>query len=194
MEFTRGNKNGSLGSKPRTGLYTQCNTCKKEIYLKPSYAAKTKRPTCSIECARKVKEDKDVLICDNCESVYLVPKSVTKWNKIRGHKKNFCSAKCSNRYYSQENNPGWKGGKYVTDRGYIRFNYDPAGTGRPYVYEHQWVMEKLLGRRLTKHEHVHHKNHNPGDNRIENLEILSPTEHAKLHMGRRIRKEDGTIH
>lgn len=49
------------------------------------------------------------------------------------------------------------------------------------VRAHRWIMEQALGRKLRQDEHVHHKNGNPLDNRIENLEVLDPKQHMRLH-------------
>ena len=73
--------------------------------------------------------------------------------------------------------PNWKGGRYITDYGYVMIRPIP---GRR-VYEHRWVIEQHLGRPLERWEIIHHKNGNRSDNRIENLEILTQSEHAKLH-------------
>jgi len=49
-------------------------------------------------------------------------------------------------------------------------------------YEHRVVMERHIGRPLQRLEHVHHKNGNRTDNRIENLELLTATDHMTEHM------------
>lgn len=50
------------------------------------------------------------------------------------------------------------------------------------VPQHRLVMEEILGRYLTPHERVHHKNHDRKDNRPENLELYaSQDQHMKAH-------------
>lgn len=50
------------------------------------------------------------------------------------------------------------------------------------IYQHRLVMQEHLGRELLDTEVVHHINHDPSDNRIENLElIVSHSEHMKQH-------------
>lgn len=49
------------------------------------------------------------------------------------------------------------------------------------IREHVSLMEKKIGRKLLPDEVVHHKNGIRNDNRIENLEVLTNGEHARLH-------------
>lgn len=48
-------------------------------------------------------------------------------------------------------------------------------------YVHRKVMEEFLGRRLDSSEIVHHINGDKKDNRLENLQIVSRSEHINLH-------------
>lgn len=52
--------------------------------------------------------------------------------------------------------------------------------GRP-VDEHRYVMEQHLGRKLGRFEFVHHVNGDKKDNRLDNLIIVSPKQHAAEH-------------
>lgn len=57
----------------------------------------------------------------------------------------------------------------------------PNATINGYVLLHRIIMENHIGRILNVNEVVHHKNFNKNDNRIENLELMSRSEHTKLH-------------
>ena len=47
--------------------------------------------------------------------------------------------------------------------------------------EHRYLMEQHLGRKLTQNEVVHHKDGNPLNNDLSNLEIMPLSEHARMH-------------
>jgi hypothetical protein len=79
----------------------------------------------------------------------------------------------------------WKGGRVKDKHGYIHL-WKPGhpnaniGHGRQYILEHRFIMSEYLGRPLSKHETVHHKNGIKDDNRIKNLELMT----KRVHRGR----------
>lgn len=52
---------------------------------------------------------------------------------------------------------------------------------RIFIDEHRKVMEDYLGRKLTRYEVVHHKDGNKNNNKIDNLVVMSLSEHSKMH-------------
>lgn len=58
----------------------------------------------------------------------------------------------------------------------------PLATGNSYrVYYHRHIMSMKLGRWVTSEEVVHHKDENRSNNSIDNLELTTNSEHARLH-------------
>lgn len=62
------------------------------------------------------------------------------------------------------------------------YSYKKLNIKGVYIDEHRYIMQNHLGRKLLRHEHVHHKNRNKRDNRLENLELISASEHMRLHI------------
>lgn len=49
------------------------------------------------------------------------------------------------------------------------------------IDEHRLVMQNHLGRKLRRNEVVHHKDGNKRNNCLSNLEIMSLSDHSKMH-------------
>lgn len=63
-----------------------------------------------------------------------------------------------------------------------------SGSFKGYILEHRYVMEKAIGRALTKDEDVHHIDLNPLNNAIDNLKLMSKKEHYRLHYAMKIER------
>ena len=105
--------------------------------------------------------------------------------------KTYCSYKChgKSRDRSGVNNPKWRGGRVHLHGG--RYGIYMPGhpmanvCGGVYVLEYRLIAAKKIGRLLRNDEVVHHKNGDPTDNRPENLEVLSQSEHSREHANER---------
>ena len=94
-----------------------------------------------------------------------------------------------------EKNGRWNGGKMIDKNGYIliKKREHPFSNNSGYIREHRLVMEQHIGRYLNPEEIVHHMNHNPSDNRIENLMLINnSSEHIKeCRTGRKFPRKNG---
>lgn len=87
----------------------------------------------------------------------------------------FCSRACQGR--SVRTNDGvWAVSRRL---GYV-VGYVWEGGKKRQVRQHRYFVEQALGRRLWPDEDVHHINGIKTDNRLENLQVLSKSDHSRL--------------
>lgn len=110
----------------------------------------------------------------NCECCGIVFRPVDS-------KKRTCSRECG---YKIRRNGALKLRKIETwsknKKGYIQGKIWIDEHTQIHVKQHRYFMELHLGRKLFPYEDVHHINGVKDDNRIENLQVLSHSEHSSL--------------
>ena len=78
---------------------------------------------------------------------------------------------------------------YVVDR--VGCSH-PLADSNGYVREHIMVMVSAIGRGISANEVVHHINRDRSDNRIENLQLMTSSEHNALHIKEDSRRDRTT--
>lgn len=125
---------------------------------------------------RKIGQPKNGqnLPCLKCYQNFYRPLSAIK----RGDAK-FCSRECAFLFQKgkQKNiKPIESRRWYLNPKGYVQ-----TTIRRQRIYQHRWVMEQEIGRKLTNSEFVHHINGNKQDNSIENLVLVTKENHSREH-------------
>ncbi|MFA5381901.1 MAG: HNH endonuclease signature motif containing protein [Candidatus Micrarchaeia archaeon] len=82
----------------------------------------------------------------------------------------------------------WQRTKNVPSFGWIHQGVKTICINGKEVLEHQYIMEQHIGRPLKFDEIVHHINKNRLDNRIENLQLMTRSQHTTFHNTGKIRK------
>lgn len=138
-----------------------CIDCHKSIH----YTSKRcKSCAAKARAAKRYFPAKIILICNYCYNEFKrCPSQV-------GNGNHFCSIKHFHAWWTEQAGGWGNKGSYRT------ISIDGIE-----VQEHRYIMEQHINRSLKKDKVVHHINGNPSDNRIENLEIMSRSEHTSLH-------------
>jgi hypothetical protein len=142
-----------------------CHRCQAKFAIRIADKKKKPRP----------KTGKD-FICKVCNKSFYVP----GWRMRRGDAQ-YCSRSCLAKIHLAQfaNNRFQPIGKPHHQYKYINID------GKR-IREHRWIMQQHLRRKLERWEHVHHINGDSFDNRLENLVVLSNSEHQRIeHLERK---------
>lgn len=155
-----------------------CINCNKEVY-------RLVKNRCN-ECYQFLRHIESPLIpCEcpnNCgEMIHSVG--------VSGHKVHY---KFGHQISKGENCIFWKGGRFLSSDGYwlVLKPDHPKCDNDGYIREHRLIYEEYYKCCLLPWIHIHHINEIKTDNRIENLQALTPSEHSSLH----IRKKNPNIY
>ena len=166
-----------------------CEVCGKEKTTIPS----RKGRFCSRQCngiANKERMDTHTIKeCEICSTAF-------KTKPSHYTRRRTCSNECSGRLKVLEgkdygswakNNTGdkhhcWKGG-FRIHQGY-KYIRLPSRE----IAEHRLLMEQKLGRKLKTEEHVHHIDEDKTNNILDNLTIMSRSDHTKHHVNKLLKE------
>lgn len=123
---------------------------------------------------RHIKKPKRVVErdCQNCHTVFLIYES-----KVADGRGVYCCKDCFRAACHYDRAGHWRGGRTIHS-GYVHVTLPNNGGTH---LEHRLVMEQHIGRPLHPGEIVHHKDKNKQNNSIDNLQIVTASEHAKIH-------------
>jgi len=141
-------------------MNTKCFQCKKDLLIFPSRFKNARIHFCNKSCHRSYKntvnnpsKERDL----SGENNPMYGKHPVAWNKgLKG-----------------EESHNWRGGVSKRKDGYMRINIDG---------ERHLLHRYLLKDKVKEGNVVHHKDNNPSNNKISNLEVLqNQSEHARKH-------------
>ena len=197
-------------AKNKVICYKHCDNCGKEFAVCHKNRLKQKYICCSVKCSCELKKKLNInkegflnCICPICLKLFHIKDSLK--NKYLTH---YCSRVCQSKAKSLymmgsgnhqfglkgKLNSSWKYDELINDCGYkqIRCIEHPFRDSDDFVLEHRLIAEKnlLTGENsviindksyLKPELVVHHKDGNKLNNSPDNLQVMTLSEHTKLH-------------
>lgn len=160
----------------RKGQVIACAVCGKEVWRPNAWLKGVAQPVCSKQCNGQLRGAEWAKHAHKGRAAWTAQSYASYHEKMSG-----------------PNNPAWKGGvTYKRTHGnhkgarYVRCpgEFLPMARKHGYVMEHRLVVAQALGRCLVRSECVHHCNHDPFDNRLENLALFPTNQAHKFFEGR----------
>jgi len=141
-----------------------------------SCVKKHKRLFCSTKCYGIGQRTAVELTCDGCGAKFKRQPSLHKYDH------QYCSVACASVSRMGANNSNWGGGtrrrgKYMQ----VKSPDHPLRGRDGYVYLHRLIVEDALNRYLWPWELVHHVDWDKENNAIDNLVVVTRTEHNVIH-------------
>lgn len=140
---------------------------------------------------RGKRKEASIWECDACKQHFQIKKRYISGEGVT--KRHYCSKPCHLSGYGLfeahrvvewakvHGHSQLKKASGVTTDGYVWIRIPNDSRFQNKVKLHRYLMEVKLGRKLEAEEIVHHKNGDKFDNRIENLEIVTRSDHNIIH-------------
>ena len=130
-----------------------------------------------LDMAKNITALQKVINCEDCGEMLFV----------RATSRRTRCDKCAAKHWSEEMHKPHNIEKQIISHreNSKECNYHKVGK----KYEHREKMEQYLGRKLEKNEVVHHKDGNRHNNDLDNLEVMSRSEHTRLHNRLRVQQK-----
>lgn len=140
-----------------------CDNCSIEFEGNNKHKNRNKHFFCSVDCYNAFKERKIKVNCDWCNKTFY-----KKAFDFKRNKHNFCDRGC-----------------------YLDFiNFAKAGASNQVVAGtvlYRKIAEIKIGRKLLHDEEVHHIDGDHSNNSINNLQVITASEHSKFHASQKSR-------
>jgi hypothetical protein len=164
-------------------METRCQKCGREL----------KGKTNCYFCFRPQRRKGEERACAHCDKPFYAKRSAIL--DVTRKSGTFCSLECSRAAKKGKAVPWATPDKPVIhSAGYVlAWKPDHPRASRGRVFDHILVMESALGRLLEPWEQVHHLDGDKTNNRLENLELHSNSDHQKLHWALRTERKRETV-